>query len=112
MLSLTTPPTLRHYRHLHRYLAPGDYIVRHEIIALHLAVSHGHSAEPSSIYRLVPCTQIHVGGPQIGTSNQTVSFPGAYNDNDPGIYHPSVYSPGAPYTFPVGPVSNLASPRI
>jgi hypothetical protein len=40
----------------------------------------------------------------------TVSFPGAYNDNDPGIYDPSIYLSGAPYTFPGGPVSNLASP--
>jgi hypothetical protein len=85
-------------------VSPGDYLVRHEIIALHLAVTLGGAEFYPS------CTQIRVGGSQTGTPNQTVSFPGAYNDNDPGIYDPSIYSPGAPYTFPGGPVSNLASP--
>ena len=85
-------------------IAPGDYLVRHEIIALHLAVTLGGAEFYPS------CTQIRVGGSQTGTPNQTVSFPGAYNDNDPGIYDTSIYSPGASYTFPGGPVSNLASP--
>jgi hypothetical protein len=85
-------------------VAPGDYLVRHEIIALHLAVTLGGAEFYPS------CTQIRVGGSQTGTPNQTVSFPGAYNDNDPGIYDTSIYSPGASYTFPGGPVSNLASP--
>jgi len=85
-------------------VAPGDYLVRHEIIALHLAVTLGGAEFYPS------CTQIRVGGSQTGTPNQTVSFPGAYNDNDPGIHDTSVYSSGAPYTFPGGPVSNLASP--
>ena len=85
-------------------VAPGDYLVRHEIIALHLAETLGGAEFYPS------CTQIRVGGSQTGTPNQTVSFPGAYNDNDPGIYDPSIYTDGAPYTFPGGPVSNLASP--
>ena len=85
-------------------IAPGDYLVRHEIIALHLAVTQGGAEFYPS------CTQIRVGGSQTGTPNQTVSFPGAYNDNDPGIYDTSIYAPGASYTFPGGPVSNLASP--
>ena len=85
-------------------VAPGDYLVRHEIIALHLAVTLGGAEFYPS------CTQIRVGGSQTGTPNQTVSFPGAYNDNDPGIYDPDVYTPGLQYIFPGGPVSNLASP--
>ena len=85
-------------------VAPGDYLVRHEIIALHLAMTLGGAEFYPS------CTQIRVGGSQTGTPNQTVSFPGAYNDNDPGIYDPSMCSRGAPYTFPGGPVSNLALP--
>ncbi|KAH9028414.1 glycosyl hydrolase family 61-domain-containing protein [Lactarius hengduanensis] len=85
-------------------VAPGDYLVRHEIIALHLAVSLGGAEFYPS------CTQIRVAGSQTGTPNQTVSFPGAYNDNDPGIYDPNVYDTNAPYTFPGPPVSNLASP--
>jgi hypothetical protein len=56
------------------------------------------------------CTQVRIGGSQTGTPNQTVLFPGAYNDNDPGIYDPNVYASGAAYTFPGPPVSNLASP--
>jgi hypothetical protein len=85
-------------------VAPGDYLVRQEIISLHQAVSLGGAEFYPS------CTQIRVGGSQKGTPNQTVSFPGAYNDTDPGIYDPDVYSTGSPYTFPGGPVSNLSSP--
>ena len=83
---------------------PGDYLVRHEIIALQLAVSAGGAEFYPS------CTQIRVGGSQSGTPNQTVSFPGAYSDTDPGILDPNVYTPGSPYVFPGPPVSNLASP--
>ena len=85
-------------------VAPGEYLVRNEIIALQLAVSLGGAEFYPS------CTQIRVGGSQTGTPNQTVLFPGAYSDNDPGIYDPNVYTPGAPYIFPGPPVSNLASP--
>jgi hypothetical protein len=84
-------------------VAPGGYLVRHEIIALHLAVTLGGAEFYPS------CTQILVGGSQTGTPDQTVSFPGAYNDNDPGIYDPNVYDDTAAYTFPGPPLSNLAS---
>ena len=85
-------------------VAPGDYLVRHEIISLQNAVAAGGAEFYPS------CTQIRVGGSQTGTPNQTVSFPGAYSDTDPGILDPNVYSPGSPYIFPGPPVSNLASP--
>jgi hypothetical protein len=85
-------------------VAPGDYLVRHEIIALHLAQTEGGAEFYPS------CTQIRVGGSQTGTPNQTVSFPGAYSDTDPGIFDPDIYNPGSTYIFPGGPVSNLASP--
>ena len=85
-------------------VAPGDYLVRSEIIALHLATSLGGAEFYPS------CTQIRVGGSQTGTPNQTVLFPGAYNDNDPGIFDPNLFTPGTPYVFPGPPVSNLASP--
>jgi Auxiliary Activity family 9 (formerly GH61) len=84
-------------------VSPGGYLVRHEIIALQLAVSLGGAEFYPS------CTQILVGGSQTGTPNQTVSFPGAYNDNDPGIYDPDVYDNGSAYIFPGPPLSNLAS---
>ncbi|CAL1697126.1 unnamed protein product [Somion occarium] len=77
-------------------LAPGGYLIRHEILALHLAVSMGGAEFYPS------CTQVQIGGNGSGKPNATVSFPGAYSDSDPGIYDPT-------YTFPGGPVSNLAA---
>ena len=83
-------------------LTPGDYLIRHEIIALHLATSLGGAEFYPS------CTQVRVGGTGSGQPNQTVTFPGAYSDTDPGIYDPTVYNPGSAYVFPGPPVSNLA----
>ena len=83
-------------------LKAGDYLVRHEvccslssttvsvltityqIIALHLATSKGGAEFYPS------CTQIRVGGSGTGVAKDTVSFPGAYSDNDPGIFDPTV----------------------
>ncbi|TCD66356.1 hypothetical protein EIP91_001462 [Steccherinum ochraceum] len=84
-------------------LAPGGYLIRHEIIALHLATSMGGAEFYPS------CTQVMIGGNGSGSPSPTVSFPGAYSDSDPGIYDPDVYNPGTSYTFPGGPVSNLAA---
>ena len=68
-------------------VAPGGYLVYYEI---HLAEFY-----PS-------CTQILVGGSQTGTPNQTVSFPGAYHNNDLHIYDLNVYD---------DPVSTLSPTR-
>lgn len=84
-------------------LAPGGYLIRHEILALHLAVSMGGAEFYPS------CTQVQIGGNGSGKPNATVSFPGAYSDSDPGIYDPTIYDSGSQYTFPGGPVSNLAA---
>ena len=65
-------------------IAPGDYLIRHEIIALHLATSVGGAEFYPS------CTQVRIGGSGTGTPNGTVSFPGAYSDTDPGIFDPTV----------------------
>lgn len=67
-------------------LASGNYIIRHEIIALQGAVSLGGAEFYPS------CTQITVGGSQSGAPQQSelVKFPGAYQDSDPGIYDPDV----------------------
>ena len=85
MYSLTLPSNL----------APGQYLIRNEIIALQFA-SQMQRAEfyPS-------CQQINVGGNQTGVpkNDQLLSFPGAYSDSDPGIYNPNVrhsYGPTAP----------------
>lgn len=102
-------------------LAPGNYIIRHEIIALHLAESVGGAEFYPS------CSQLTVGGSQTGgpTEDELVLLPGAYSDTDPGIYDPDVssiffafsitcpnrlvrlevFNPGANYTFPGPPVA-------
>ncbi|EPQ61333.1 hypothetical protein GLOTRDRAFT_69702 [Gloeophyllum trabeum ATCC 11539] len=84
-------------------IAPGDYLIRHEIIALHLGMTEGGAEFYPS------CTQVRITGNGSGTPNQTVSFPGAYSDTDPGIWDKNVYDPSAPYTFPGPPLSNLVS---
>ena len=76
-------------------LAPGNYLLRHEIIALHLGnVMGGAEFYPS-------CSQIIVGGSGTGqpSDDELVSLPGAYSDSDPGIYVPSV-SRQSSYIFP------------
>ena len=86
-------------------LAPGNYIMRHEIIALHLAVTLGGAEFYPS------CTQLRVGGSQTGgpQPSELVSLPGAYKDNDPGIFDPNVFNPGATYTFPGPPIAAFAN---
>lgn len=67
-------------------IAPGNYIIRHEIIALHLANTLGGAEFYPS------CSQLSLSGSGKGapTSDELVSLPGAYSDNDPGIYVPNV----------------------
>lgn len=67
-------------------IAPGNYLIRHEIIALHLATSLGGAEFYPS------CTQLTIGGDGTDTpsNDELVTLPGAYNDNDPGIYDPDV----------------------
>ncbi|GJE95949.1 glycoside hydrolase family 61 protein [Phanerochaete sordida] len=84
-------------------LAPGGYLLRHEIISLQLAMSSGgYESYPS-------CSQLNIGGSGTGKPDATVSFPGAYTDTDPGLLVDVYDLDGKPYTFPGGPVSNLAS---
>lgn len=62
-------------------LAPGNYLIRHEIIGLHQAHTRG-AAEffPS-------CAQLRVGGNQSGkpAPEDLVRFPGAYSASHGGI---------------------------
>ncbi|KAH6612558.1 glycosyl hydrolase family 61-domain-containing protein [Boeremia exigua] len=59
-------------------LAPGDYLLRAEAIALHSAGGSGGA----QFY--ITCYQLTITGS--GTTNPTgVSFPGAYKASDPGI---------------------------
>lgn len=83
-------------------IAPGNYMIRNEIIALHLAVTMGGAEFYPS------CGQLQIGGSGTGKPAQSdlVKLPGAYKDTDPGIFDPNVFNEGATYTFP-GP--NIAS---
>ncbi|KAM6495231.1 glycoside hydrolase family 61 protein [Amanita muscaria] len=86
-------------------LAPGNYIMRHEIIALHLAVTLGGA-------EFYPgCAQLSIGGSQTGVPQPSdlVSLPGAYKDTDPGIFDPNVFDSGATYTFPGPPIASFIS---
>lgn len=48
------------------------------------------------------CSQLKVSGSGTGkpSSDELVSFPGAYRDDDPGIFTPKVFDPGFHYDFP------------
>lgn len=85
-------------------LAPGNYMVRHEIIALHLAIA----IDKAEFYP--GCVALKVGGSQTGTpkSSDLVSFPGAYKDSDPGIFDPDVFNSQVQYIFPGPEVASLS----
>ncbi|KAI0718971.1 glycoside hydrolase family 61 protein [Cerioporus squamosus] len=83
--TFTIPPKLK----------AGQYIIRHEIIALHSAFDqYGAQFYPS-------CIQIEVTGS--GTALPTsglVSFPGAYTESTPGIVFDIYSDPTLPYPIP------------
>lgn len=85
-------------------LASGNYMMRHEIIALHLATSKGGAEFYPS------CFQLAVGGSKTGTPSEDdlVSLPGAYSDNDPGIFDPNVFDTNVEYQFPGPAIAVLA----
>ena len=73
-------------------IAPGQYLLRTELIAL-----HGASNYPGAqLY--MECAQIEITGGG-NTSPPTVSFPGAYKGTDPGI-KVNIYSGLTSYTIP------------
>jgi hypothetical protein len=74
----------------------GKYLVRVESIALHQASSVGGA----QMY--LSCAQIEVIDGGNGKPGPLVSFPGAYNANDPGLKW-SYYPIATSYTAP-GPV--------
>lgn len=65
-------------------IAPGQYLLRVEILALHSAKTSGAAQFYQS------CSQIRVSGSGTFSPSQTVSFPGAYKAEDPGI-HINIY---------------------
>ncbi|KAF3914862.1 Endoglucanase-4 [Dactylellina cionopaga] len=60
-------------------LAPGNYLVRAEVIALHAAF------QPNGAQFYITCYQINVTGSG-SASPSGVLLPGAYSPTDPGIY--------------------------
>lgn len=86
-------------------LAPGNYLLRAEIISLQLAMSTGGA----EFYPA--CIQLQVGGSQTQgpTSSEECLFPGCYSDTDPGILTPNIYNPPIQYTFPGPPVASFVN---
>uniref|UniRef100_A0A8H7XL18 AA9 family lytic polysaccharide monooxygenase n=1 Tax=Psilocybe cubensis TaxID=181762 RepID=A0A8H7XL18_PSICU len=93
-----------------RDIAPGNYLVRAEVIALHVA------SQPGGAQFYVSCYQINVSGSG-SAKPPTVKFPGAYSANDPGILvniHQSLSTyivPGpTPYGTTIPPVASTPYP--
>ncbi|RYO90861.1 hypothetical protein DL762_000044 [Monosporascus cannonballus] len=77
-------------------IAPGDYLLRAETIALHTA------SQPGGAQFYMSCYQITVTGSGSATP-EGVSFPGAYSANDPGILV-DIWGNLESYTIPGPPV--------
>ncbi|KAK6525112.1 hypothetical protein TWF694_005260 [Orbilia ellipsospora] len=81
-------------------LAPGNYLMRAEVIALHSA----SAVLGAQFY--ISCVQINLTGGGTSTPGSTVSFPGAYEETDPSIeinIYGSTGQPdngGKPYAIP------------
>lgn len=60
-------------------LAPGEYLIRNEIIGLHNAMSPGGAEFYPS------CTQLKVTGNGSPKPSNTVKFPGGYKTSDKGL---------------------------
>ncbi|KAK4156463.1 putative endo-beta-1,4-glucanase D [Chaetomidium leptoderma] len=68
-----------HYFDMPSCVAPGQYLMRVELLALHSASS------PGGAQFYMECAQIEVTGSGNNAGSNFVSFPGAYPANDPGI---------------------------
>ncbi|SPQ22679.1 c85eb5ef-8188-4d2e-8333-9e38c8940d7e [Thermothielavioides terrestris] len=73
-------------------IEPGDYLLRAEVIALHVAASSGGAQFYMS------CYQLTVTGSGSATPS-TVKFPGAYSASDPGILV-NIHAPMSTYVVP------------
>ncbi|KAF9526388.1 glycoside hydrolase family 61 protein [Crepidotus variabilis] len=81
--TFTIPPKLK----------AGQYIIRHEIIALHAAYTYpGAQVYPS-------CIQVQVTGSGTALPTSFVSFPGAYTASTPGIVY-DAYQNTSAYPIP------------
>ncbi|KAJ7609384.1 glycoside hydrolase, partial [Mycena polygramma] len=84
--TLTLPPTL----------APGNYLLRFEIIALHTAQT------PGGAEFYPACAQLRVSGSGTGkpAASELVKLPGAYQGTDNGILVDVYDLPAGEYVFP------------
>ncbi|EJF60634.1 hypothetical protein DICSQDRAFT_137375 [Dichomitus squalens LYAD-421 SS1] len=85
-------------------IAPGNYLIRAEVIALHVASSVGGAQFYMS------CYQVSVGGSG-SASPPTVSFPGAYSAEDPGILI-NIYTQLNSYDIPGPAPYGTTSPTV
>ncbi|CAN8097699.1 unnamed protein product [Discula destructiva] len=75
-------------------LAPGDYLIRNEHIALHEAQS------PGGAQFYLSCGQLTVTGGGNAVPGDLVAFPGAYEASEPALVVNVYYPPLTSYTNP------------
>ncbi|KAF2010034.1 carbohydrate-binding module family 1 protein [Aaosphaeria arxii CBS 175.79] len=80
-----------HYFTMPSCIAPGEYLLRVELLALHSAGQSGQA----QFY--MECAQIKITGSGTSKGSNFVSFPGAYKSNDPGILLSIYDTTGQPY---------------
>lgn len=117
-----------HYFTMPTCVAPSDYLLRVELIALHGAQTQGIPPFPNPSYLklgtlnlinwdtggaqfYMECAHIRVTGSGAQTGS-TVSFPGAYKANDPGVQVNIYDNNGQPYptSYPIpGPAPIVCS---
>ncbi|KAF3800410.1 Endoglucanase-4 [Colletotrichum gloeosporioides] len=68
------------YFNLPQCIAPGEYLLRVELLALHSA----HTQNGAQFY--ISCANIKVTGSGSLSPSSTVKFPGAYQQSDPSIF--------------------------
>lgn len=84
----------------------GDYLLRVEQIALHLA----QTADGAQFY--LACSQVTITGGDDGTPGPLMAFPGAYKATDPGILvnlgrvSSTTYVPPGPAVWPASGVTS------
>ncbi|KAI0089732.1 glycosyl hydrolase family 61-domain-containing protein [Irpex rosettiformis] len=82
-------------------LAPGGYLIRHELISLQNAVA------PNGIEFYPMCLQVNVSSEGQQQPNTTVTFPAIYNSSTDGLIFDTYTPPVPAYPFPGGPLSNV-----
>ncbi|GAB1314743.1 Endoglucanase II [Madurella fahalii] len=84
----------RHNIKIPECIAPGQYLLRAEMLALHGAQS------PGGAQFYMECAQINVVGGSGSKTPSTVSFPGAYSSSDPGVTLSIYWPPVTNYQVP------------